>query len=125
MFLQKFKVGLRLLGVLLLRVLLGFVAGCLWMFAVAFIFHMAVGNPPISPPFGLGRLSVFEIVDYFYEEYYDPPREWRYQGTAGRFYPIALQVGLIGFWVWFVVGILWGFLQGRLDLRKWLRRKHA
>ena len=85
MFLQKFKVGLRLLGVLFLRVLLGFVAGCLWMFAVAFIFHTAVGNPPISPPIGSGHLSVFEIVDYFYEEYYDPPREWRYQGTAGRF----------------------------------------
>ena len=123
MFLQKFKVGLRLLGVLLLRVLLGIVAGCLWMFAVAFIFHMAVGNPPISPPFGSGYLSVFEIVDHFYDS--GPPREWRYQGTAGKFYPTALQVGSIGFRVWFVVGVLWGFSQGRLDLRKWLRRKHA
>ena len=123
MFLQKFKVGLRLLGVLCLRVFLGIVVGYLWMFAVAFIFHMAVGNPSISPPIGLGYLSFFEIFDHFYDS--GPPREERYRGTAGTFYPIALQIGSIGFLVWFVVGVLWGFSQGRLDLRRWLRRKHA
>lgn len=122
MFLQKFKAGLRLLGVLLLRVLLGIVAGYLWMFAVAFIFHTAVGSPPVSPPFGSGRLSVFEIFDHFYEL---PTREFRYHGTAGEVYPTVLQIGLIGFWVWFAVGVLWGFLQGRWDLRRWLRRRHT
>ena len=122
MFLQKFKGGLRLLGVLFLRVLLGIVVGFLWMFAVAFIFHTAVGSPPVSPPFGSGHLSVFEIFDHFYEL---PTREFRYHGTAGEAYPTVLQIGLIGFWVWFVIGILWGFSQGRLDLRKWLSRKHA
>ena len=123
MFMPKFKATLRFLGILSMRVLLGFVAGVLWMFAVAFIFHTAVGNPPISPPFGSGRLSVFEIPDHFYDS--GPPREHRYHGTAGEAYPTVLQIGLIGFWVWFAVGVLWGFLQGRLDPRKWLGRQHT
>jgi len=123
MFLKKFKAGLRFLGGLFLRILLGIVVGYLWMFAVAFIFHTAVGSLPVSPPFGHGHLSVFEIFDHFYDV--DPPQEWRYRGTAGTFYPIALQIGLIGFYVWFAVGVLCGFLQGRLDLRRWLGRRHA
>ena len=123
MFLQKFKANFRFLGVLFLRILLGIVVGELWMFAVAFIFHTAVGSPPVSPPIGSGRLSVFEIFDHFYDS--GPPREFRYHGPAGEAYPTVLQIGLIGFWVWFAVGVLWGFSQGRLDLRKWLRRKHA
>lgn len=122
MFLRKFKAGLRFLGILFLRVLLGFVVGLLWMFAVAVIFHIAVGNPVISPPFGHGRLSIFDIPDYFYEEYSDPPREFRYRGTAGKAYPTVLQIGLIGFWVWLAVGVLWGFLQGKLGVRRWLRK---
>ena len=123
MFLQKFRAGLRFLGVLFLRILLGIVVGYLWMFAVAFIFHTAVGSPPMSPPFGHGRLSIFELFDHFYDS--GPPREWRYRGTAGEVYPTVLQIGLIGFWIWLAVGALWGFLQGRLDLRRWLRRRHA
>ena len=123
MFLQKSKAGLQFLGVLFLRILLGIVVGYLWMFAVAFIFHTAVGSPPMSPPFGHGRLSIFELFDHFYDS--GPPREWRYRGTAGEFYPHALRIGKIGFFVWLAVGVLWGFLQGRLDLRRWLRRRHA
>lgn len=118
MFLQKFKVGLRFLGVLLLRVLLGIVTAYLWLFAVAVIFHIAVGNPPLFP-----RSGIFEIFDHFYDS--GPPREGRYGGTAGEVYPTVLQIGLIGFWIWLAVGALWGFLQGRLDLRRWLRRRHA
>lgn len=124
MFLQKFKTSLRFLGVLFLRVLLGIVVGYLWMFAVAFIFHTAAGNPPESPPVGSrGHLSIFQIFDHFYDA--GPPRDGRYRGTAGEAYPTALQIGLIGFYVWLAVGVLWGFLQGRLDLRRWLRRRHA
>ncbi len=122
MLLRKFKAGLRFLGILFLRVLLGFVAGLLWTFAVAVIFHIAVGNPAISPPIGSGHLSIFDIPDYFYEEDADPPREFRYRGTAGKAYPTVLQIGLIGFWVWLAVGVLWGFLQGKLDVRRWLRK---
>ena len=123
MFLQKFKAGFRFLRVLFLRALIGIAVGYLWMFTVAFIFHTAVGSPPVSPPIGLGRLSVFEIFDHFYDS--GPPREFRYQGAAGKAYPIALQIGSIGFSVWFVVGVLWGFMQGRLDLRSWWSRQHA
>ena len=120
MFLKKLKAALRFLKVLFLRVLLGILIGYLWMFGVAFIFHMAVGNPPISPPFGYGRLSIFDIFDHFYDS--GPPREFRYHGTVGEAYPTVLQIGLIGFQVWFAIGILWGFLQGRLDVRRWLRK---
>ena len=122
MFMQKFKASPRFLGVLFLRVLLGIVVGYLWLFAVAFIFHTAVGNP--NPTYiRQGGMNIFEIFDYFYDS--GPPREGRYGGTAGTVYGAVLQVGLIGFWVWFAVGVLWGFSQGRLDLRKWLRKRHA
>ena len=117
---QKFKASLRFLGVLFLRVLLGIVVGYLWLFAVAFIFHTAVGNPTYIRQ---GGMNIFEIFDYFYDS--GPPREGRYGGTAGTVYSAVLQVGLIGFWVWFAVGVLWGFFQGRLDLRRWLRKRHA
>ena len=124
MFLQKFKAGLRFLGVLFLRILLGIVVGYLWMFAVAFIFHTAVGSPPMSPPFGHGRLSIFEIFDHFYDS--GPPREWRYRGTAGEDLSHCFTDWIDRFLgIWFAVGVLWGFLQGRLDLRRWLRRRHA
>ena len=114
MFIHKFKACLRFLGILLLRVLLGIVMGYLWLFAVAYLFHiiMDVRIPVHSDHF-----------DHFYDS--GPPREGRYGGRAAEVYGPALQIGLIGFRVWFVVGILWGFLQGKLDLRRWLRKRHA
>jgi len=107
-FRQKFKACLRFLGILLLRSLLGYVVGYLWSFAVAYLFHiiMDVRFPR-------------DLFDHFYDS--GPPREGRYGGRAGEVYPSALQIGFKGFWVWFVVGILWGFMQGRLDLRRLLR----
>lgn len=112
MFRQKFKVCLRFVGILLLRTLLGIVVGYLWLFAVAYLFHiiMDVRFPR-------------DLFDYFYDS--GPPLEERYRGRAAEVYGSALQIGLIGFRVWFVVGILWGFCQGRLDLRRLLKRKHA
>ena len=106
MFMRKIIACLRFLGILLLRSLLGIVVGYLWMFAVAYLFHiiMDVRIPR-------------DMVDYFYDS--GPPREGRYSGRAGEIYGFAWQIGF-SFWVWFVVGILWGFLQGRLDLRRWL-----
>ena len=114
MFIQKFKVCLRFLGILLLRTLLGIVAGYLWLFAVAYLFHiiMDVRIPIHSDPF-----------DHFYDS--GPPREGRYSGRAGEIYGSVLQIGLIGFRVWFIVGILWGFSQGRLDVQRWLRKLRA
>ncbi|MDE0425982.1 MAG: hypothetical protein OXN25_14085 [Candidatus Poribacteria bacterium] len=112
MFIQKCIAGLRFLGTLFLRSLCGIIAAYLWLFAVAVIFHIAVGNPPLFPHRG-----IFEIFDHFYDS--GPPRDERYGGTAGEFYPHALSVGTIGFLVWLAAGVIWGFLQGRLDPRKW------
>lgn len=109
MFIQKIRACLRFLGILLLRGFLGLVMGYLWLFAVAYLFHIIMG---VSFP--------RDVFDHFYDS--GPPREGRYSGRAGEFYGPALQIGLIGFWVWFVVGILWGFCQGRLDLRRLLRK---
>ena len=112
MFIQIVKASLRFLGILLLRCFLGIVAGYLWLFAVAYLFHiiMDVRIPR-------------DLFDHFYDS--GPPREGRYGGRAAEVYSSALQIGLIGFWVLFVVGILWGFLQGRLDLRRLLRKQHT
>jgi len=108
---QKLKTYLRFVGILLLRALLGIVAGYLWLFAVAYLFHiiMDVRIPVHSDHF-----------DHFYDS--GPPREGRYGGMAGRFYDETLQIGLIGFWGWFATGVFWGFSQGRLDMRRWLRK---
>lgn len=67
MILQKFKAGLRFVGILLLRFFLGIVAGYLWLFAVAYLFHiiMDVRIPIHSDHF-----------DHFYDS--GPPREGRY-----------------------------------------------
>ena len=112
MFTQKIKASLRFLGILLLRVLLGFVVGYLWLFAVAYLFHIIMDVRFPRDPF-----------DHFYDS--GPPRDGRYGGRAGEVYGFALQIGLIGFWVWVAVGILWGFCQGRLDVRKLFRRQQT
>ena len=109
MFIQKIKVCLRFIGILLLRVLLGYVAGYVWSFVVAYLFHIIMDvRMPRDP------------IDHFYDS--GPPREGRYGGRAGEVYGTFLQIGLIGFHVWFAIGILWGFSQGRLDLRRFLKR---
>ena len=105
---QKFKASLRFLGILLLRSLLGIVVGYLWTFAVAYLFHIIMDVQDAPRP----------MADHFYDS--GPPREGRYSGRAAEVYGLAWQIGFKGFWVWFVVGILWGFLQGRLDLRRLL-----
>ena len=96
----------------LAKVLPGIVAGYLWLFAVAYLFHiiMDVRIPIHSDHF-----------DHFYDS--GPPREGRYGGRAGEVYGSVLQIGFIGFRVWLAVGLLWGFLQGRLDLRRLLKIK--
>ena len=112
MLLQKLKIGLRFIGILLLRVLLGYVVGYVWLFVVAYLFHivMDVRFPR-------------DLFDHFYDS--GPPREGRYGGRAGEVYGTFLQVGWVGFFIWFAIGILWGFSQGRLDLRRFLKGKHT
>ena len=53
------------------------------------------------------------------------PRDGRYSGNAGAVYGLALRIGEVGSWVFIAVGVIWGFLQGRLDIRRWLRERHA
>ena len=114
MFIQKLKAILRFIGILLLRFFLGIVVGYLWLFAVAYLFHiiMDIRIPIHSDHF-----------DHFYDS--GPPREGRYGGRAAEVYGTALQIGLIGFWIWLAIGILCGFCQGRLDLRRLLKRRHS
>ena len=114
MFMQKIIPSLRFLGILLLRFLLGIVVAYVWLFAVAYIFHIAAGGPSI--------LRV-DVINYFYDS--GPPRNGRYLGMAGAIYGLAWRVGMIGAWSFITIGVLWGFSQGRLDLRRWLRKRHA
>ena len=76
-FFQKLKTGLRFIGTLLLRVLLGYIVGYLWLLAVAYLFHiiMDVRIPR-------------DLFDYFYDS--GPPREGRYGGRAGEVYGTCL-----------------------------------
>ena len=71
MFIQKFKVCLRFVGILLLRTLLGIVVGYLWLFAVAYLFHiiMDVRFPR-------------DLFDHFYDS--GPPLEERYWDRAAE-----------------------------------------
>ena len=112
MFWQKFKACLRFLGILLLRFFLGIVVAYLWAYTVAYVFHivMDVWMPR-------------DVIDHFYDT--GPPREGRYGGTAGSVYGFAWRFGIVGFWVSVGIGIIWGFSQGRLDLRRWLRKQDA
>ena len=110
MFMQKFKACLRFLGIWLLRFSLGIVIAYLWVYVVAYLFHiiMDVRMPR-------------DVIDHFYDT--GPPREGRYSGTAGSTYGFAWRFGIVGFWVLIGIGIIWGFSQGRLDFRRWLRNK--
>ena len=112
MFMQKFKASLRFLGILLLRFFLGIVVAYLWCFAVAYLFHilMDVRMPR-------------DLFDHFYDT--GPPIEERYRGKAAEFYGLALRIGKIGWWVFIPIGIIWGFLQGKLDIRRWLKKQHS
>ncbi|RKU12251.1 hypothetical protein C6503_17595 [Candidatus Poribacteria bacterium] len=109
---QKFKASLRFLGILFLRVLLGIVVAYLWAYAVAYLFHIIMD---VRVP--------RDVIDHFYDT--GPPREGRYGGTVGSAYGFAWRFGIVGFWVFIGIGIIWGFSQGRLDCRRWLRKQHA
>ena len=112
MFIQRFKACLRFLGILFLRVLLGTVLAYAWLFVVPYVFHVVMDVRIPS-----------DIFDHFYDT--GPPLEERYGGGAAEFYGSARQVAILGAFTIFYVGVVWGFLQGRLDIRRWLRKEHA
>ena len=99
MFMRKLKAGLRLLGIFLLRVLLGIVAAYLWITALAFIGRTTVG-----------RLS------YHY-------MDGRYDGLRDTVFGIINPIAWYGSWVLVGIAIIWGFSQGRLNIWRWLRKR--
>ena len=101
MFTRKFTTGLRFLGTFLLRVLLGIVAGYLWLAGLFF----------------MGRITVGRLA----ERYMDG----RYDGLRDTVFDIISPIAWYGGWVLIGVAIVWGFSQGRMDIRRWLRKRHA
>lgn len=102
MFMGKLKTGLRLLGTFLLRVLLGIVAAYLWITGLAF----------------MGRATVGRLSDRYMDGRYDGLRD-----TV--FFDIINPIAWYGGWVLVGIAIIWGFSQGRLNIRRWLRKRHA
>ena len=101
MFMRKLKTGLRLLGTFILRVLLGIVAAYLWLTGLTFIGRITVG-----------RLS------YHY-------MDGRYDGLRDTVFDIIHPIAWYGSWVLVGIAIIWGFSQGRLNIRRWLKKRHA
>ena len=99
---RKLKIGLRLLGTFLLRVLLGIVAAYLWITGLAF----------------MGRITVGRLSDHYMDGRHDGLRD-----TV--FFDIINPIASYGGWVLVGIAIIWGFSQGRLDIRRWLRKRHA
>ncbi|MCE2413220.1 hypothetical protein J4G07_04400 [Candidatus Poribacteria bacterium] len=102
MFMRKFKTGLRFIGTFLVRVLLGIVAGYVWLTGLDFI----------------GRATVGRLSDRYMDSRYDGLRD-----TV--FHDIIVPVGWYGAWVLIGIAIIWGFSQGKLDIQRWLRKRHA
>ncbi len=112
MFMQKFKASLRFLGILFVRILAGIVVGHLWVIAVALIFQLT-GENVVSQHADIG--SHRGLYDYFDSRY----------DTDSPIFRIVAWVAFLGNLGCTVLGIFWGFCQGRLDLRRWLRKRYA
>ncbi len=111
MFMQKLKASLRFLGILFVRILAGVVIGHLWVIAVALVFHHTGENivsqhAEIGPHHGL--------YDYFDSRY-----------DIGPIFRIVAWVACIGNLGCMALGFLWGISQGRLGLRRWLKKQRA
>lgn len=111
MFIQTVKASLRYLGILFARILAGVVVGHLWVVAVALIFHHT-GENVVSQHAEIGPHR--GLYDYFDSRY-----------DIGPIFRIVAWVACIGNLGCMFLGTLWGFSQGRLDLRRRLRKRHA
>ncbi|GEM_PF-5100606 len=50
----------------------------------------------------------------------------RYDGLRDTvFHDIIHPIGWYGAWMLVGAAIIWGFSQGKLDIRRWLRKGHA
>ena len=113
MFRQKLKTSFQFLGILSMRVLLGFVAGILWLAFVAFISR-----------------NMFWIVEKFAYRYMDGSYQsiaeaaQRYERMSASANNLVDIVAWPGAWICLAVGVIWGFSQGKLNLWKRLRQQH-
>ena len=112
---QRFKASLRFLGILSMRVLLGIVAGFFWLVFVAFISRNVTG--------WIVEKIAYRDMDGSYDSIAEAAQ--RYESISTSAFDIVDIVAWSGVWICLAVGILWGFSQDRLDLRKWLRKRHA
>ena len=112
MLMQRFKANLGFLGILFVRILVGVVVGHLWVIAVALVFHIT-GENVVSQHAEIGPHR--GLYDYFDSKY----------DTDSSIFRIVAWVGCIGNLGCIFLGTLWGFSQGRLDLRRWLWKRYA
>lgn len=112
MFILGLKASLRFVGILLLRILAGFIVGHLWFISVAVVFHFTGENvvsqhAEIGPHHGL--------YDYFDSKY----------DADSPVFRIVAWTAFIGNLGCIALGIFWGFCQGRLDLPRWVRKQYT
>ena len=115
MFRQKFKATLHFLGILSMRVFLGIVSGFFWLVLVAFLFRN-VGAWIVE------KLA-YRDLDGSYNSMLEASQ--RYDSLNASIPDIVSVVAWIGIWLCLAAGVLWGFSQGKFDIRRWLRRRHA
>ena len=111
MFVQKLKATFQFLGILSMRVLLGFVAGVLWLAFVAFISRNM---------FWIVEKLAYRDMDGSYHSIAEAAQ--RYERMSASAYNIV-DIAASGAWICLAVGVIWGFSQGRLDLRRLLRKR--
>lgn len=112
MSIQTVKTNLRFLGILFVRILAGVVVGHLWVIAVALIFHHT-GENIVSQHAEIGPHR--GLYDYFDSKY----------DTDSPIFRIVAWVACIGNLGCMALGFIWGISQGRLDLRRQLRKQHT
>ena len=113
MFMQKFKATFQFLGILSMRVLLGCVAGILWLAFAAFISRNIV--------VWIVEKFAYRDLDGSYHSIAEAAQ--RHDSMMASASNIVTSVGWIGVWICLAVGILWGFSQGKLDIWRWLQRR--
>lgn len=114
MFTQKLTASVQFLGILSMRVLLGFVAGVLWLAFVAFLSRNI---------FWIVEKFAYRDMDGSYQSIAEAAQ--RYERMSASAYNIVDIVAWPGALICLAVGVIWGFSQGNLDLRRLLKRQYS
>ena len=113
MFTQKLTASVQFLGILSMRLSLGFVAGILWLAFVAFISRNT---------FWIVEKLAYRDIDGSYHSIAEAAQ--RYERMSASAYNIVDIVAWPGAWICLAVGVIWGFSQGKLNLWKRLRQQY-